>query len=215
MANFAYAEEELSVPETSLLEFEGEYSSDTGYFFAKIENNSEVAVAIDSGTLVAFKENDEILLTMEYIGSSPSGVVLEPGEYIYAKDFLWDDALESANVTDYQFSVSTKETGRQLERISCEATYEIAGNDENDNYVYVTFTNTTDETRYDFYISSALHDAEGNLIFVETQCASDVALHPGSTVTVKMYVDKEFVEYYEENGIEPASVDAMVYYEVE
>ena len=81
--------------------------------------------------------------------------------------------------------------------------------------MYVTFENTTDEARYDFYVTAALYDTNGNLILVDTNCISEIAVHPGSSLTVKMYIDKDVLWHYKENGIEPDTIDAMVYYEKE
>lgn len=41
------------------------------------------------------------------------------------------------------------------------------------------------------------------------------AVHPDSTITVKMYVASGLMAYYEAQGLEPVSVDAMVSYTVE
>lgn len=215
MPQMVWAEDALTVSQKNFLEFEGDYSNATGYFFAKLENTSEEAIAVGDGALVAFNEAGEILLTAEYINTSPSSTVLEPGSYIYVNEYIFDTVLEENSVSDYKFSVTTKKDGNMLEQIPCEATYEIAAKENGSSHIYVTFTNPTDEPKYDIYISAALHDADGNLVFADTECGSGIALHPQSTITVEMTIDGDLTKYYKEKGIEPVSVDAMVYYEVE
>ena len=203
----ASAEGKLKVVEKNLIVYADD---DNGYFYARVENVGDEAVGVDSGDLVVFSDDDEIILSSAYVTTSPSYVVLQPGDYLYVQDFLWDSALKGAAIADYKFSVSARKSDRAFEKVHCEASFELAGTDSFDNYVYVTFTNTLDKPLYDFYIVAALHDADGNLIIVDSSSLSNVAVHPGCTVTAKLYVDRDLMEHYAKNGIVPESVDAMV-----
>lgn len=205
----AVAEGKLKVTEKNLLLYSGK---NTGYFYAKVENVGDAAVGVDSGSLVIFSEDDDIILSKNYITTSPSYAILQPGDYLYVEEFLWDNAIKNAVVGDYKFSIPTRKGTKSFTKIACDATFSLAGADSYDNYVYVTFTNPTDKTIYDFYIVAALHDAGGNLIFVDSDSLSNVAIHPGSTVTKKLYVDNDLMEHYEANKIVPTAVDAMVLY---
>ena len=76
--------------------------------------------------------------------------------------------------------------------------------------MYVTFTNTTDKPRYGLEVV-----AEGNILYIDSEDLYDSkALHAGSTMTIRMDVSSSFLDYYEANGIIPASVDAIVYAEM-
>lgn len=205
----ANAEGKLKVSEKNLLIYSND---DNGYFYAKIENTGDIPVGVDSGDLVLFSDDDEIIRTDSYITTVPSYVILQPGEYIYAKDFIWDSALKNTTVGDYKFSVSTRNTANTYEKIPCEAEFSLAGVGSYDNYVYVTFTNTFDESVYGFYATCALYDSNGSLVFVDGGSLSNVAVHPGSTVTIKFYIDNDMMEHYLASNIVPTTVDAMVYY---
>ena len=208
----ASAEGKLTVSQKNLYVFDGE---DNGYFFAKVENTGDEAVGLDSGKLVAFSDTDEILISESYVSSCPSGVVLEPGESVYVSEFLWDSALKDASVADYKFSVDTGNWATKIVRIPCEVSYELDASDVYNNYVYVTFTNPLKEPMYDLYAAVALLDAEGNLLFVDGNSASSIAVHPGSTVTMRMRIDSDLIEYYAAHGLTVATADAMVCYEAE
>lgn len=203
----ALAEGKLKVTEKNLFVYAGD---DNGCFYAKVENVGDVAVGVDSGDLVIFSEDDDIILTDSYITTLPSYIVLQPGDYLYVKEFLWNSALKNAAIGDYKFSVPMRKSTKTFTKVPCEATFELEGTDSYENYVYVTFTNTSEEPIYDFYIVAALHDADGNLVFVDSKSLSNVAVHPGSTVTTKLYVDRDLMEHYKMNSIVPATVDAMV-----
>ena len=203
----AVAEGKLTVIAKNLIEFAGD---DTGYFYAKIENTGDEAIGIESCKLVAFSAEDDILISDSYITSTPSYVLLDPGEVVYASDFIWESVLTDADVVDYKFSVGSSKTGNEIVFIPCEARHEFIN--EYSNYVYVTFTNTTDEVKYDFYITAALFDIEGNLVYVDSSILSYMGIHPGSTITRQMSISSDLVKYYKAKGIEIASVEATVCY---
>ena len=209
LSSTAFAEGKLKVTEKNLLVYSGD---DNGYFYAKVENIGDAAVGVDRGDLVVFSDDDEIILSDSFVTTLPSYVVLQPGDYLYVNEFLWDSALKDATIGDYKFSITAGRSMKTLEKIPCEATFQLTGVDSYDNYVYVTFTNTLDAPVYDFYVVAALRDADGNLVFVDSNSLSNIAVHPGSSITTKLYVDRDLMEYYKMNGIEPETVDAMVLY---
>lgn len=206
-STFAYAEGKLTVTKKNLLEFDAD---DTGYFYAKIENAGDSSVAVGYGKLVGFSASDEILLSENYVHTYPSRVVLQPGEYVYAREFLWESALEGDNVVDYKFSIETEDSGYAATQIPCEVTFDLKGSDSFDNYVNVTFTNTGDSILYGYYISVALYDDNEDLIFVDGNSYDALGVHPGSTVTVKLYVDKDLMTYYNAHSINPTKADAVI-----
>lgn len=188
---------------------------DSGYFYAKVENDGDKPVGVDNGKLVLFSGNDDILVTSDYVNTYPSRIILNPGEYTYISEFLWDSNLKNQTIGDVKFSIDTTDRGTEAERIPCEASYEINGSDSHDNRIYVTLTNDSDETRYGYYVIAALLDTAGNLVYVNTNRLESVGLHPGSTATFSLYMDSDSINYLEQNGIQIGSVDAIVYYREE
>lgn len=207
-STYAYAEGELTVDNKNLLEFD---SDDTGYFYAKIENTGDSAIGVGYGKLVGFSANDDILLSENYVSTYPSGIILQPGEYVYAKTFIWESALEDNDVIDYRFSVEVDEYGSEVYRIPCEVTFDLNGVDSFDNYIYVTFTNDGESILYNSFISVALYDANESLLFVEGNYYETLGVHPGSTVTVKLYVDNDLMKHYKAHSLVPTSADASVF----
>lgn len=204
----AFAEGKLRATEKVFIVYNGE-----GYFFAKIENVGDAAVSTGYGDLVAFDEDDEIIFSTSYVSTSPSGVILEPGESLYLEESVWENALKETPVADYKFSLPAASDGRTITRFPSEASFELTDEEYSyENYICVTFTNSAEEPISGFYISAALYDADGNLIYVGTNQISNVAIHPGSTVTAKMSIDSSIVSYYRENNITPASANAVVFY---
>lgn len=205
----AFAEGKLRATEKTFIVYNGE-----GYFFAKVENVGDAAVSTGYGDLVAFDEDDEIIFSTGYVSTNPSGVILEPGESLYLEGSVWESALKETPVADYKFSLPAASDGRTITRVPSEAGFELTDEEYSyyDNYIYVTFTNSSEEPVYDFYVSAALYDADGNLIYVDTSEISNIAVHPNSTVTAKLYIDGSVLSYYKENDIAPASANAVVFY---
>ncbi len=204
-----YADGNISVSDKAIVIAPGD---DSGNFYAKIQNDGDAPAGVDNGKLVLFSGNDEILVTSDFVNTFPSRIVLNPGEYTYVKEFLWDSALKNQTIGDIKFSVDSTDRGTNAERIPCEAEYEINGSDSYDNYIHITVTNESDQTRKGYYLVGALLDTAGNLVYVDTNQYENVGLHAGSTATFSLYIDRDNINYLESNGIEIGSVDAIVYY---
>lgn len=209
----ALAEGKLTVTSKNVIIKIGD---DSGIFVAKVENTGDEPIYYDNGKLVIFSADDDILVSKSYIYSSPSNIFLKPGEYTYCYDFLWDSTLKNAKIGDIKFSVTSDTSGYKYEQIPSTAVLELPGNKLfTYNYVNVTFTNTTDEILYGAYVVAAITDNDNNIVYVDRQNYESIGIHPGSTVTVKLYIDGDYINYYEINGIILANVESQVFYSTE
>ena len=203
------AEGKLSVTSKNVIIYNGK---DSGIFVARVENTGEEPIYYDNGKLVIFSEDDDILATESYISSSPDSILLNPGDYTYLYEFLWSSPLKNAKLGDIKFSVSSDTRGYSYDQIPATAELEMPGSGSfSYNYVNVTFTNTTDEILYGSYVVCAILDPDDNVIYVDRDRYSNLGIHPGSTVTLKMFIDSDVIDYYETNNIKPAKVEALVY----
>lgn len=203
------AEGKLSVTQKNLIIYDGD---DNGYFYAKVENTGDAPIGIGTGKLVAFSPDDEIVLSENYVSAYPGRVILAPGECAYAKEFIWDSAVKDQEISDYKFSMDTYDYGQEVVYLPCEAEISLKGADTFDNYVYVTFTNTTEKTIYGLTVTVAMTGEAGELLFVDGSSAETLGVHAGSTVTLKLYVDNDLMEYYDAHDLHPTTVDATVCY---
>lgn len=205
----AVAEGKLTVTEKNVIIKTGR---DSGIFVAKVENTGDAPIYYDNGKLVIFSTNDDILATENYVYSSPNDILLQPGEYTYCYEFLWSSALKGEKIGDVKFSVTADNRGYSYEKLSATAELEIPDTGLfTSNYVNVTFTNTTDDVLYGVYVVVAIMDEDNNLIYVDRNSYDSLGVHPGSTVTLKMYIDSDYLAYYKTNDIKPTDVEAMVY----
>lgn len=204
----AFAEAEITVTDQILIAEEGNW---VGYFYAKVENTGDAGAYLANGELTGTNAAGEVILSDTSTNAYPGNLYLEPGEYGYVKRQIYENRLETDTVADYTFTIGTGEWGTQYAKLPCEATFEYLGPDSFDNYVYVTFTNETDEVLYDYWIASALYDQNGSLITVLDASFSLLGINPGSTVTVKQYIDGDAANYFTNNSLVPTTVDSIVY----
>ena len=116
-------------------------------------------------------------------------------------------------MADFKFSPSSSTFGNAVATLPTNASFDLKGADTYKNYVYVTFTNTTDKTIDQPYVVAALYDEQGELVYVGYNSMSNVAVHANSTITVTLSIDNDLMEYYNKNGINITNVDALVYFE--
>lgn len=185
-----------------------------GYLYAKVENIGDKPIKVNAGLLEIYDENGDPLTSTDYINAHAK--YLEPGAYTYVTTQERIDAGIEA-VDDYMFTISGKsDKETAMVTFPCEARYEVDTSNQywTHNYMYVTFTNTSDVPVYNLAVVAALLDAEGNILYVSDDSMYSKALHSGSSITVRMDVNSSFIEYFEANGFVPVAVDAVAYAEI-
>lgn len=188
---------------------------DEAYFFARVENIGDAPIGMESSKLVAFNEDDEILLTENYVAPIPNYLILEPGEYVYVQEWIWDSTLKGSAISDYKFSASEYGRATRYNLLPCTSTMLLNGKDSYSNYINVTFTNTSDETIWKTNVSAALYDTDNNLLFADGKTIDTIGIHPNCTVTVEISVPNAIIAYYYSHNLTPSSIDAIVRYSLE
>lgn len=207
----ALGDGKLSVTEKSLVM----HDENSGFLFARVQNTGDDDIGVGYGSLAAFSEDDEIIFTEQYVRSTQGRVILKPGEYAYVSSFIWETALKASGVADYKFSMKPDRDADRMERVVSTATLDLGDSSRYNHYINVTFTNTTDAVWDGFNVTAALFDSDGRLLFADGDTIDNISLHPGSTITKKIYVRHDLVEYYGRNGLKPSLIDSIVSYPVE
>lgn len=210
MGNTALADGKLKVTDKTLIVYDGD---DSGYFFARIENTGDAPIAVGYGNLVTFDDEDEIVFSDGLITVCPNYVMLDPGEFVFACEFLWESALKEKEVVDFKFSADKRTSGDEVTIISAGIEYDLKGADTYDNHIYVTITNDSDEMLEAPYTVAVLYDEEGHIAYVDAESLSALRIHPHSTVTIVLSVDNDMMVYYSKHGIKVAEAAAFVYIE--
>ena len=86
-----------------------------------MQNTGDAAGYVDyKGNIVASDAEGNIILTENYVSTAPDEVYLEPGEYAYVCENIYDDALDTAEVADCQFSIRAVDDGVRKARVGSE-----------------------------------------------------------------------------------------------
>ena len=185
-----------------------------GYVFARLENNGNKPIKVNTGLFEIFDaEGDAITSTDSYTAYAR---YLEPGEYTYFRMSTTLKEIKTADeVDDYMLTVSGKsDLDKVTVRLECTSEYKekVQNGYYTYNYMYATITNNTDEPVFQPYVVFALLDEDENILYlVGDSLDSNEDLMPGSSVMFRVTVDSDFVAYMEENNITPASLDAIAY----
>lgn len=188
-----------------------------GYAYAKLVNVGDKPIKVNTGLLEIFDENGEALTSTDYF--SDYAEYLQPDEYTYIELSDEVEDVEPSNVDDYMLTVTGKADTEYISfRFPCTTSYEpnVQEGYWTRNYMYASFTNDTEEPVYDIDIVLVLLDAEGNILYMDdASMYSDKAVMPGSSITIRKDVSSSFIEYFEKNGLVPASVDAIAYVNIQ
>lgn len=206
----AFAEAEFTVTNASLFIYDDD---DDGYFFAKIENTGDAAGYYRSGALELLDDDGNAFITKSYVSSSPYGVYLEPGEYAYVRESIWDKQLLEIQPSGYNFTVTPDTWGTKYYKIPCDAEFYYSADSTYDNSMFVTFTNDSDDLLHDIDVVAALYDENDNLLYVYSSTYSSIAIHPGGTVTVMLSVNSSLAKHLDTYEYTPVRIDGIVYIE--
>ena len=195
-----------------------EYSAIYGYVFARVENVGDKPIMINACIMEVFDEAGDPITSTDSYNSYVR--YLAPDEYTYLRLSGKIEGIASPEgADDYMLTVTGKsKMNYTAYRLPCTTRLErnVKVGSYTYDYMYATFTNDTDKEIYNVRLVMALLDDDNNIMYVTGDNLGDTyALMPGSSMTAQFTVDTDFVKMYNNKGLEPARVDAIVYYWIE
>ena len=185
------------------------------YTFAKVENVGDKAIKVNAGVLEVYNADGDAITSSDWINAY--ACYLEPGEYTYVR--VYESIDDDQVPDDYSLTLTGKaDKDYANRRFAAETKLELDVDEGwlTRNYMYATVTNTTDDVLYGLSVVMALLDAEGNILYVESDdLYNDRGLMPGSTMVFRKDISSSFMEYFGLNNLTPVSVDAIAYVELE
>ena len=181
------------------------------YAYAKVENTGDRPIKVNAGVLEIYDAAGEVLTSTDY--ENAYATYLQPGEYTYVE--MYEDLEDNQVPADYMMTLTGKsENDKVAFRLPVEARFELDVKDGwwEYNYLYATVSNPTQDILYDMEVVFALLDGAGNIICIESKgLYSEVGIMPGQSVMIRLDISSTFTDYYDAQGIVPASVDALAY----
>lgn len=184
-----------------------------GNMYARIENVGDEPVALGNGIMALYSQDGEVLIKNDHVSPYRYGRPLQPGEYEYVSAWCLMDGKED-QVAECKFTPGVLSSGSGATRMvesSAELSISESTSSQAHSYLFVTITNTGDEPLDVFAIQCAVLDQNGNLLYVTYDYVSEIAVHPGSTITVRFGIDDDLIKYCRENQLVPTTADSIVY----
>ena len=214
MSSAAFAAGKLSVTDESMTVCES-YSGYTAYVYAVLENTGDKPVEFNAGLLELLDAEGDSIDAEDYLYCYPG--IIEPGQKAYLSQSINVDDAESADyIDDYTLDVSGKSAKENTNvMLDCTAEYgmKLYSYTSSNEYptVTMTVTNSTEETVREIYVSYALFDKDGKIIYADSYSPSYVGIPAGASIEISRTVDSTLFEKWTADGVEPASVEVIAY----
>jgi len=211
---FAAGKLETSDPYLYIIEGYSNYA----YGYVKVTNTGDKAIKVNSGLFEVYDADGNAICSEDYV--SRYAEYLQPGEYTYCSAYeRLDEGKGAADADDFIFDISGKAENDKISlRLPVDTAWapDVKNGYWTYNYMIATVTNNTDQPLYDVEVVLALLDADGNILYMDSEdMYSSKAIMPGSSIMVRKSVSDSFMEYFNANGITPASVDAIAFVNID
>ena len=112
----------------------------------------------------------------------------------------WKATTMEMNIEGITMSFGLEEMGAEMS-----FTFRKDGTGE----AYMSAEGETDSMEFEY-------EAKGNILYMDdANMYDDKAVMPGSSIIIRKDVSSSFIEYFEQKGLVPASVDAIAYVNIE
>ena len=189
------------------------YGGLKGYYYAKIQNNTETPYFVNGGTFVLTDADGNAVGEELKYPNSRGSRYLEPGEISFIS-FRVDIPEDLENPNYYAVIKAEKDTYSSKDYAVTVSSTEIGTDRYGNPAMKAEITNTTDEFLPGINVIIAMEDAEGKVIWMREESLYNYELGPNSTIKLTGSIDSDALEYFTSAGIVPTTVEAYAYVEI-
>ena len=189
------------------------YGGLKGYYYAKIQNNTETPYFVNGGTFVLTDADGNAVGEELKYPNSRGSRYLEPGEISFIS-FRVDIPEDLENPNYYAVIKAEKDTYSSKDYAVTVSSTEIGTDRYGNPAMKAAITNTTDEFLPGINVIIAMEDAEGKVIWMREESLYNYELGPNSTIKLTGSIDSDALEYFTSAGIVPTTVEAYAYVEI-
>ena len=189
------------------------YGGLKGYYYAKIQNNTETPYFVNGGTFVLTDADGNAVGEELKYPNSRGSRYLEPGEISFIS-FRVDIPEDLENPNYYAVIKAEKDTYSSKDYAVTVSSTEIGTDRYGNPAMKAEITNTTDEFLPGINVIIAMEDAEGKVIWLREESLYNYELGPNSTIKLTGSIDSDALEYFTSAGIVPTTVEAYAYVEI-
>lgn len=189
------------------------YGGLKGYYYAKIQNNTETPYFVNGGTFVLTDADGNAVGEELTYPNSRGSRYLEPGEISFIS--FRADIPEDLENPNYHVTIKAeKETYSSKDFAVTVNSAEIGTDRYGNPAMKAAITNTTEEFLPGINVIIAMEDAEGKVIWLREESLYNYELGPNSTIKLTGSIDSDALEYFTSAGIVPTTVEAYAYVEI-
>lgn len=181
------------------------------YYYATVTNTSEKPVVINDllfeiqsldGTTV--ESTSKYKLYPEVLTAGQTGYL------VLSKDVK--DLKDRSEIDHYSLTITTKvEEDKVTHPLDATALYIPKDEDDNEDVLRATVTNTLTDIAFDVNVAMAMRDAAGKLLYIVGDNTKDIGLNPGDVLLLRSLVKSDIMDELEDNFIAVSSVEAIAY----
>lgn len=181
------------------------------YYYAVVTNTSDEPEEIND-LLFEIKDSGETSIeSTSKFKLYPE--ILEPGQsgWLVISQDVKD--IDSRSVIDhYALTITSKKNDDEAVRLlTAGAEYLEEDEDENEDVLRATVTNSGADNVFEITAAVAARDAEGKLLYVASAATKDIGLPAGGSLLIRSEIKSDIVDALEDAGVEVASAEAVAY----
>jgi hypothetical protein len=182
------------------------------YYYAVVTNNGDKRACIND-LLFEIRDRDDVTFesTSKY---SLYPEILEPGQsgwLVITRDVK--DVDDKGLIDHFNLTITSKtaDDDEEIRALTASAEYVDKDEDDNEDVLRATVTNSGDENAFKVTVAMAARDAEGKLLYVVGDSTRDIGLAAGNTLLTRTFIRSDIMDAIEDAGAEIAAVEAVAY----
>ena len=182
------------------------------YYYAVVANNGDARASIND---LLFEIRDRGDVTFESTSKyTLYPEILEPGQsgwLVITKDVK--DVDEKGYIDHFNLTITTKaaDDDKEVRPLTASAEYVAKDEDDNEDVLRASVTNSGDENAFKITVAMAARDAEGKLLYIVGEDTKDIGLAGGNTLLTRAIIRSDIMDEIEDAGAAVANVEAMAY----
>ena len=182
------------------------------YYYAVVTNNGDKRASIND-LLFEIRDRDDVTFesTSKY---SLYPEILEPGQsgwLVITRDVK--DVDEKGTIDHFNLTITTKaaDDDDEIRALTASAEYVEKDEDDNEDVLRATVTNSGDENAFKVTVAMAARDAEGKLLYIVGDGTQDIGLAAGNALLMRAIIRSDIMDAIEDAGTQVAAAEAMAY----
>lgn len=182
------------------------------YYYAVVTNNGDKRACIND-LLFEIRDRDDVTFesTSKY---SLYPEILEPGQsgwLVITRDVK--DVDDKGLIDHFNLTITSKtaDDDEEIRALTASAEYVDKDEDDNEDVLRATVTNSGEENAFKVTVAMAARDAEGKLLYIVGDSTRDIGLAAGNTLLMRAFIRSDIMDAIEDAGTEVAAVEAVAY----